>query len=296
MLQYSFNNLFLLLLGQKKEQITLMEKIPKWILIPLKIFWTRFFEKNKIESPEIIVLFLEPELTTEQFSDKNYHPESLIHIKEVIEKKNSLFIPYVIQTDDGSINRAITNVVDQQKGVNVIYSGQGGSLLQTLKNKKTDIKIVKIKEIQDYVNKKNSIFSNGITDLIIIQLNDNKQESHNNLIESLMDDIRSITTNYVGILTAEHSVTIDDIQLEWEDEGSAKRFIFQSSNITDNSTTTNSTTTGFLDFFPGYMIEAILIVFLLIAIAGLGISSLNSIQTPDKLPPTGFSLKFKEFN
>jgi len=240
-------------------------------------------------NPEALVIFLEPQLRLDQVVAASSH---LSHLKKLMQSSNSFYSPYVDLFD--TLDYALVNAAEltDEKGASVIYAGKGDTLLPTLKRRVPKVSAVALKNLQSTL-RDSSVFTNHITDLIIVHLEKtdnvlNKFEQTNEMINSVATFINQQTSNYVAVYTSlayEHRA---DNSLPFASETTQKRSgldmmanaeyqeILQSSNITNGTQPS-----WFQQYFPGYFWEVALLFVMVVPWIITGFVQLASVQVPD---------------
>jgi len=225
--------------------------------------------------PEVVVIFAERKIRSDQLS---IHKNSFTNLRNLINtEKSSMVAPFVDLSV--SFDNSIINMAHNTKG-KVFYVGKGSTLLQDLKTQNLAFTVVSqnLEEISD------SVFSNGVADLIIVYLDsffsdlDNKFKESDATIKYVQSFISSRTTKYVGVYTG---LEYDEPHLTTKFMGGPsgikheKRFILQQVNQT-----TNGTIPIFRQYFGGWFWELFLVCIILVPLLTVGMFAINGIQTP----------------
>jgi hypothetical protein len=236
--------------------------------------------------PEIIVLFLEEKLRRDQIALMNL--STLSRLMET--EKSSLYAPFVdFQTD---FNTYIVNLAYDfsKKGSNVIYVGRGSNLLQNVKTRIPEVFVVKNDEFEENVG---NYFTNGLTDLLIIDIHSFKDPLKHLNSDSIISDVHSFiskkTSKYIAFYTG---LSYDDPQFTLTfGKIQSKRGLFAPAPNGTNGTTPNGSngtipnvtngTDNFYTYFPGWFWEVFVFVLVVLPTAIGGIYAIDGIQTPE---------------
>jgi len=259
-----------------------------------------FLESTK-ETPEVVVLFVEPELATDRVpliasAYSSITGGSFSHLKEAVEAAgSSLVIPYTTVSEVSLLDEPLSNLVDSIKEGSIFVSRVAGSELFIGLSHQTGVKNVEIDSLIAELKSANA-FTNGVTDLVVVCFDKvvaGKQQttfsSHDELIGSISSGIRSATKgNYVAVYAANTPVSS---RFVWTFEQHSEvefyhnlRFVLDDDNTTNgtNGTTNNTGNSTTINYFPGPLIEVYLIVSILIAMVFTGGCAIFSLQTPDR--------------
>jgi len=240
---------------------------------------TPFSNVLSTAQPEVLVIFLEPQLSLSQVVSSS---AQLPALKKVMQTSTgSFYAPYVDLTEP-LVSGVIQSASKIPASASVIYAGKGASLLPVLKIRVPKVKAVPLNTL-DKVLSSSKIFNNGVTDLVIVHLEVQEEDTtekftrENSIIQAVHTIVSEKTSNYVAVYTALEADIV-------EDQDYRKRVFMQYEYILDdpnNGTNgTNGTITWFQMFFPGWFWEVTLILIFLIPILITGFCHLMSIQTP----------------
>jgi len=248
-------------------------------------FLTQYVDTS-IGSPEVVILFTEAQLRSEQLS---IYASSLTQLKALIKNsESSLSAPFVDMPS--AFDNSVANIAHHAKqSGKVIYIGKGSVLLHDIKRRAPET-IVAYSEDMDYILKRNSaIFSDGVTDLIVIYLpkttaNTEKFEETDKVIKRVQSIVSSRTQNYVCAYTA-LAYDNPEFNLEFGERTiMTKRYVsytLQYSNGTNNSNNTNATDVPiFRQYFGGWFWELFVTMLVLVPLLVIGTYAIDSIQTP----------------
>jgi len=241
------------------------------------------------KQPEVLVVFVESELRSDQLSLFSQYFTNLMNLMET--SSSSLFMPFVdlcVSLDSTIANIAYSTKHNSGK---VIYFGKGTILLRDIKNRVSSTIISSINDMENVLKNQNEIFSNGVTDLIIVHLDsrtislEEKFSFSDSTISRVQSIVSSNTKEFIGVYT---SLAYDDPELNLDFvRVHSKRFIQAptAQNVSINGTTSNSTngTTApqtFKKFFGGWFWELFLVCLVLIPLLIVGVYAINAIQTP----------------
>jgi len=229
--------------------------------------------------PEVVVVFAERKIRSDQLS---IHKNSFTNLRNLIQtEKSSLVAPFVDLSV--SFDNTIINMAHTTQG-KVFYVGKGSTLLQDLKTQKSALTVVSQK-LEETVP--DSVFSNGVADLIVVYLDsfftdlDNKFKESDATIKNVQSFISSKTTKYVGVYIGleydEPHLTSKFVGSEMPVSKHEKRYFLQMSNVT---ATVNATVPLFRQFFGGWFWELFLVCIILVPLLTVGMFAINGIQTP----------------
>jgi len=240
--------------------------------------------------PEVIVIFAEHKIRSDQVST---HKKSFTNLKNYLQtEESSLFAPFVdlaVSFDSFVVNLAYTTQVQngQVQNGQVFYVGKGSILLHDLTRRVPSTTILTLEKFAQ-VFSKSAIFSNGVTDIIIVYLDsklpslDIKFKESDDTIKSVQTLVSSKTSKYVsayvGLECDELQLTTKFADREPQYVYNSKRFILQYANGTSNNT--NATIPIFRQYFGGWFWELFLICIILIPLLIIGVFGINGIQTP----------------
>jgi len=248
--------------------------------------------------PEVVVLFLEPELRSEQLS---VHASSFTNLKYLLKnEKSSLFAPFVDL--EFSLDNTVVSLIDTtitNEG-NVFYVGE--SLPPFAQRGAPSRTFTDINDFKEFITKNTIIFTNSKTDLIIVYLHsDASQDKFKETdldIKLVHTIISSSTTKYVALYTA---LSYADPHLKMDFSSShQKRSLSQETNSSAPvpesgipqpafnsspapspfSNQTNATIPIFRQYFGGWFWELVIVCSVLIPLLIISVFAIDSIQTP----------------
>jgi len=228
------------------------------------------------EHPEVLVLFAEAQLRSEQLST---YAGSLAKFRNILKTaKSSLQAPYVDMKNAFDVN--VINIARIISG-EVFYFGKGSPLLNDISRTKEKVVSNRILKVEEILNKHSSIYTDGKTDIVIIYLSNSERSAAkftetDNIISQVHNLISSHTDNYLCAYTA-LAYDNPEFNIEFASTGpeEKKRFILQ--NTTNN---TNGTVPVFRQYFGGWFWELFITLMLLVPLLIIGTYAIDSIQTP----------------
>jgi len=236
--------------------------------------------------PEVIVIFAEHKIRSDQVST---YKKSFAHLKNLVKnEESSLFAPFVDLVV--SFDSSVVNVAYSAKARNgqVFYVGRGSILLHDLSRRVPATAIIPLEKFENTFSN-SAIFSNGVTDVIVVHLDskspslDTKFKESDDTIKSVQTLVSSKTTKYVSAYVG---LDYDEPQLTTKFAGGepqyalhTKRYILQT-NGSNNTNGTNNTVPIFRQYFGGWFWELFLVSIILIPLLLSGVYAIDGIQTP----------------
>jgi hypothetical protein len=244
-------------------------------------FLTQYVDTS-VGSPEVVLLFAEAQLRSEQLS---IYASELGQLKDLIRNsESSLSAPFVDMPSAFDIN--VANIAYQAKSSGkVFYIGKGSVLLHDIKHKVPET-IVAISEDTEHTLKRNSaIFSDGVTDFIVIYLpkttaNSEKFKETDKTIRKVNSIVSTYTPNYVSAYTA---LAYDNPEFNMEFGEKTiitKRYVSYSLQTSNGTNVTNGTVPVFRQYFGGWFWELVVTLVVLVPLLIIGTYAIDSIQTP----------------
>jgi len=240
------------------------------------------FDSN--HQPEVIVLFIEAQLRSEQLST---YASSLTSFKNILKNSpSSLQVPFVDMSSafDGHVIQIVKSI-NEATG-KVYYFGKGSHLLQDILQLNPNTVIGLKPDFENTIKKNSKIFTNGVTDLILVYFSahhesPDKFAETDSVITNVHTLISSHTSDYVSVYTA---LAYDNPEFNYEFGGDkrktvAKRFILQSHNGTSNNSN-QSVPSIFRQYFGGWFWELFICLLIMIPLLVIGTYGIDSIQTP----------------
>jgi len=237
--------------------------------------------------PEVLVLFTEAQLRSEQLST---YAADLLKFRNILSSSaSSLQAPFVDMRTAFDSN--IVNIVNsiQEVSGKVFYFGKGTPLLNDILSSDEKTVSSSRNNLEETLKRHSQIFSNGKTDLIIVYLSSMTASKHkftqtDETISEVHNYISSRTNDYVSVYTG---LAYDNPEYNMEfgsDERRtviSKRYIsgsLQSGNNTNNQS--NATVPIFRQYFGGWFWELFVTMIIMIPLLIIGTYAINSIQTP----------------
>jgi len=243
-----------------------------------------YFDDNR-KTPEVVVLFIEPELTTDQIAHIA-SSGSFSHLKSAFEAAgSSLAIPYATVGSFSLFDEALSHAFEPSTQGSIFISRMPESDLFVRLGGQSGVTTVEIDSLMTEL-KSSNVFANGVTDLVLIcfdksdRHNEATFSSHDALIGTLHEGIRTATNgNYVAMYSASRpSPSLVLWTFEQPSDAEYIQYVLDSNNCTSNCT--NSTVS--INYFPGPLIEVYMISAFLIAMLFTGGCAIFSLQTPDR--------------
>jgi len=251
------------------------------------------FNEN-VAATELVILFVEPELRTDQvpYIASAYASTtggSFSHLQKAMSTAAStLAIPYTTVDAVSLFDPVLPDLVDLVDG-RVFLSSVDGSTLFSRLRQQDGIQSVAIDSLMSTLGSAN-VFDNGKTDLVIVSFAhaSDQFDQHDNLIGQLIASIGA-KGNYVAMYAANMPVK-NEFVWTFEEHSRAEfqrnvdLYMVEADNGTNNSNNSNNSfpTSHRINYFPGPFIEALLVCAILITMLFTGACAIFSLQTPDK--------------
>jgi len=246
---------------------------------------------QNVAAPEVVILFVEPELRTDQVpylsSAFASSPAggSFSHIKKALENAgSSLVMPYAAVDDVSLLDEVLLDTFESINNANIFMANVAGSTLFSRLRRLNGVKLVNLDSLMTEMKSAHA-FDNGVTDLVVVSFGDNDFSEHDEIVGSVLANIRAASKgNYAAIYTANVPVAS---KLTWSFERHA-RSEFQDTiqyimaDDINGSNSSNITTHHLVNYFPGPFIEVLLVCSILITMLFTGGCAIFSLQTPDK--------------
>jgi len=253
--------------------------------------------------PEVLVLFAEAQLRSEQLST---YASSLTKFREILRSaESSLQAPFVDMPtafDSHLVN--VVNSVHQKEG-SIFYVGKGSPLLKDILNSDRNTFVTTLRDFERIIKKDDKIFSNGKTDLVIVYLSSMTESSGkfkdtDMAISDIHRVISSKTDDYVCVYTG-LAYDNPEYNVEFGVRQSFKRHISsmqQFGNDTVPSPVPSPMPNGtvpspspmppgnnteipiFRQFFGGWFWELFVCMIVMLPFLIIGTYAIDSIQTP----------------
>ncbi|GAM27178.1 hypothetical protein SAMD00019534_103530 [Acytostelium subglobosum LB1] len=217
--------------------------------------------------PELITIFVEQQLRTDELSSlfdsySNQPASKVASLKSNIEAaRTSIFIPYV--STSGSFLSSVLSTISIDGTIYVATESNSDFHV----NGASYIRLNQIKATAS------SSISNNKVDILVVVLPEDNQNQY-------FEQINSVEGNSVNFFTAENPTPLG-FTMKFEQE---KQAVYDAAVLADSNSTTNGTnsTSDYINYFPGPVLEAYLIVFILLVILFAGICCIADLQVPDK--------------
>jgi len=246
------------------------------------------------QKPEVLVVFLEPKLSTTQlsrFSSAYTNGKGAFsNLKSNIENSiTSAIAPYVSlsgysQDDIQSIyERVILHHLQQYPSAFTVFASEKSF------NFDDKVKQVTLSNLMDTLKSKADILHDGITDIIVVQFSDmdieleTKYTEDDDLLGEITGYIEGITNwGYLGFFTS----SVSSVVTRYNDEDAYYHNYARSDaglyilNNQSNTTTPNNTYND--TYFPPDVWEGLLVAALLFFLTWIGVQCTFSLQSPEK--------------
>jgi len=175
------------------------------------------------KAPEVIFVFLEPELRTEQFpllaGSYSLHPNggAFSKLKGTLESfaSSSLVIPYTHVGEEEAIGTTVVEEIAKQldKQASIIIASKNPESFQTLASRASRVSLEDLKKM---ATKDWNIFSNGVTDIVVVCFDspavhasnvDQVATSYATDDAFVHDLLQKVQGSYLAIFTADKSAT-----------------------------------------------------------------------------------------
>jgi len=242
----------------------------------------------KTSQSELVVLFMEPELSTDQITRAGYGGY-FSNLKAAVEQAgSSLSVPYTTVAQVSLFDEALVYTVDSLTAASVILARMPNARDFSRLARNSNVKTVSVDDLVGTLQS-SGVYSNRVTDLVIVCFDkDPTFASHDEIVKTVNDAVRAATKgNYVAVFSGNLPAAS---RVSWTfDQHAAEDLHYQQfvedfgllANGSGNGTgnTTNSTS---INFFPGPLIEVYLITAVLLAMVFTGACAIFSLQTPDR--------------
>jgi len=245
------------------------------------------FPHNASLQPEVLIVYLSSKLRLDQVSAFSAHLPALKNVMK--NSVSSFFAPHLDIPDSLTATLIKATSFVSKKSASVVYVGKGATLLPELRQAVPHITVVSHQDAKNLLAS-SKIFSNGVTDLLIVHLDDvvelvDKFSKTNTIIQSMNEFISERTHNFVSIYTG-----LKYEQVGWEESFGQKRGIAELLQdyvmLDDPTNATNSTQpTVFQEFFPGWFWEVTFSFMFIIPIIIAGYCMLMGVQAPENFIP-----------
>jgi len=251
---------------------------------------------NKI-MPEVVVAFVYSKMDSADaarqsgaYSSTRNHG-ALSFLKEALtQSKSSLTVPHVlIERSTTSTSVQLTDVFSSLEPTPEIVALELTGGKNEIEDR-VDENLSGCKVLLDHVNGNKWMFSNLVTDLIMVKADDFK-DVHKDCITMLMDEVNTLTSgHFVAMLTADMAKTdiVKFFPTSWKKGNHLEQrqrpvLLASQGAYILSAATTNSTTWPGVKYVTGNILFALLLgLFMLITVL-CGVNCLLSIETPQRL-------------
>jgi len=247
------------------------------------------------EAPEVVVVFVEPELTTQTVSKVGDAYSALDgglynNLNAILKRSAAtLTVPYVTYSTYSSLLDApLIHVSEDLKQGSVLVVREGDSSLFGVFRQLSGVQTINLNDFKDYLELHSDLFLNGVADIIVVAFeNSDHLKSHDSIIGQISTYVSLETSGkYVGVYTANSPATNDYV---WSFP-STEVFIYPDSAAgmeayfayLNNNATTNTTNTTTINYFPGALLEAYIVVIPLLIMFFIGLCGLFNLQVPER--------------
>jgi len=246
------------------------------------------------ENPEVVVVFLEPKLSTSHLSQyssafSNGKGGSFKNLKNNIQQSiTSIVAPYynLIGYTQEDIHITITNVIllhlEQHPTAYTAFATAGPN------SDFEKINQVTLANLMDTLKTKENLLHDGVTDLIVVQFTDleidlaTKYSEDDELLGTISSYIKEVTNGkFLGMFTSSQASTLTRYASEEAHYYNYARSIdFALLANGTNGTSPNGTNQD--TFFPVDVWEGLLVASVLFIITWIGVQCTFSLQSPEK--------------
>jgi len=234
--------------------------------------------------PEIVVLFIEPELRTDQIfqlsSAYSNAPDGgeMKNIRNFLQNSaQSNTAPYGMLANDRPFTySAIYNLVEKM-GDKLILVKQGAAEVPSVQSSTN----LDLEDLESYLIAHPSLFTNGQTELVVVYFQKEAYMTvHDTLVGSIFTLVSTHTTSSVAIYTADRPTPLGThLSFSLPVEDRVETLYLDSYFVVPCNNTTIEYTAN---FFGGPMLEVYLMVFTLLGILLIGLCGLFELQTPER--------------
>lgn len=203
------------------------------------------------QAPELIVLFIENDATS--FS-QNLNKFS--NLKNLIDSSESSL---VVQYTSGDAVNSVISGIDKMK-TGTIYQVQSKGL-SSLKQTRTES--LSMEQFLNLVKGNWEAKTNGKTDLVVVSLPEGDLTVHDNYFQQVSRDLNNV--NFIGVVASIQPSEIRSLKLE---SVGLSKFDEQFPQAEEG-----------YGLFPMFMVEAVVIVFILLLILSVGVCCTLSLQS-----------------
>jgi len=237
---------------------------------------------NTESKPEVIVLYLEPMVRTDQMAQ---YRESLTRLrKEVTSSKSSVVVPFMAyEAGEDAVLPAIVSLASTlPAGAKVVYQGSQRTAFYTqLKKSVSSLEVLG----KDALKSENAIFSNGHLDVLIVELTATesslaaKLAKDDETIAKVQEIVEDATDgNYVALFASE-TIVLPAIQTEFASDH-AHLFIQNAMARDQAAEDDEKNPPEWSAYFPAWFWEGLVSLIVFMIILSTAIYCIMDIQTP----------------
>jgi hypothetical protein len=256
--------------------------------------FSRYFKKDVRTTPEVVILFLEQKMSTEQFAELSsvYHRKpstnsAFLNLASRIEKaKSNLLVPLVRVEGTEKLSDSLSQMT---LSLAKLYPSSSSLLVKSssssfLSNLVSKITTKTPEQFLEFLQKETTIFSNGVPDLIIIPFDSPTFYEHDAYMEKVQKVVDEKTSgNFISIYTADSpkaSHALRSFTVEQINTISAVSEVAQAALYSSNADPYNVGV--YTSYFPIQIFEIILVAFFSIGTILVGGLCLFGTQTPQR--------------
>jgi len=243
---------------------------------------------HKTGHPEVVLLFLESDLSSEEFALYSHTAPTLAKTMETLP---SFYVPYVSVKDSGLRHGILRASQKADHSGAKIYLLDSTGTFHVPQEHQTSV--TAISTLSDITHS----FSDGNTDFVIIHGNHSSSTEKIQFIEKQLKEASTLFsslqfTNYVAVFTALEATTTSPSNVVSVTHESAKRAVEQAANNTPPHIWTGRNT--FNVYFPGIFWQLLVVMIVFWSVVALGLKMLLELQAPDRIPSAAVGLTKKK--
>jgi len=257
--------------------------------------FSKYFKNGFNSIPEVVILYLEQKLSTEQFAELSsvYHrkPSSnsaFLNLANRLSKaKSSLMVPFV--TASKSNEKISDSLQKLSEDLSKIYPSSNCFLAKSssssfLSNLASKIKTKTPEQLLELLDKENNMFSNGVPDLIIVPFDSPTFYEHDAYIEKVQKVVDEKTNgNFVSIYTSDAPKTTHALRSFTVEQMSTVSGYTEVTQVTPDTSDLDPYNVGvYNSYFPIQMFEILMVAIFTIGTILVGGLCLFGTQTPQK--------------
>jgi hypothetical protein len=231
---------------------------------------------GKAAAPELIVVFIEPELKTEQtsFLAEAYQDQPsggvFANLKKFVEtSKSSVVAPYASSHSDSIGTQLALDILEHlSKESQIFVASDSDKQLETSRQ----VTKLTLKQLNEKLNQKWEVVSNGVTDLLVVYL-DQTHEVNDALVNTVCSGLKG--AEYVAIYTGDQPT-----------RAVMKRFPVEHATLADFEEVNKQLYAihdGNGPKWPDATLSGVVIIAPFVLILMIGICCTSSVQTPQKM-------------